>query len=442
MGAVPTTRVMARACVVVLALAGFAAASASAQACTRTWNSSDGSWASSASWSPAGMPGPDDDVCITGAGTYTVTVPVLDGGAQIRSLTVGGTAGGTQTLAIVGQSTSLAGATLSGSTVNATAGGTIAATGRIVLDATDQGTALHPSDPTGGAATLSGGAFTNNGSLVAQSESKQLFRDYLRVPFTNAAGGIVLVTTGFLDYTGGLIFQNNGSLVSNGPGRFLLESDLPLMGPRTHLVNAGAVVTTGSMEVDNADWTQAGGSLTGAALPMLNGNLDYQAGTGSFDMEEPFGAPTGSLSGTIPAGQTVTAYGGSFGNTVPSYNWTLQLAGDEVVNRGTLHLASRTGSFNSAGSATVQGAPLVNYGTILATSAPNGSGGSAALHANYLRADLTNEPGGVIDVESVLEQDSGTTTLNEGTVSFPDGGLYLVSRPVLGLPQSTFTNGP
>jgi hypothetical protein len=440
-GGVPTTKVIVRACVVVLALAGFAMASAGAQACTKTWNSTDGSWASSASWTPTGMPGPDDDVCITGAGTYTVTVPVLNGGAQIRSLTVGGTAGGTQTLAIVGQSAPVGGATLSGSTVNATAGGTIAATGRIVLDATDQGTPAASNVQTGGPVTLSGGAFTNNGSLVAQSESNQPFRDYLRVPFTNAAGGTVQVTTGFLDYTGGLTFENDGTLTAADSGTFLLESDLPLSGPRTHLINAGGVTIGASTEVDNAIWTQAGGSVTGRALRMLNSALDYQSGSGSFTFASGYGTSDSSLSGTIPPGQTVTAQGGSFGDPTDSHTYTLQLTGDQVVNRGTLFLAGVSGATALAGSAAVQGAPLINYGTILATSTPDGSG-SAATYPDYLRTDLTNKAGGEIDVQGVLTQDAGTVTLNEGTVALSGGGAYSVSRNSTAVRASTFTNSP
>jgi hypothetical protein len=441
-GRVPTTRVIVRACVLMLTLTGFGTASAGAQACTKAWGVGSGSWTTAANWIPAGMPGPADDVCISAHGTYTVTVPVLNGGAQVRSLAVGALAGGgTQTLLILGQSVPLGGGILSGSSVTATTGGTIGETGQIVLDATDQGTPAAPNEQAGGPATLAGGPFTNEGSLVAQSESTQPFRDYLRVPFTNASGGTVHVTSGFLDYTGGLTFQNNGTLTSDGSGWFLLESDLPLAGPRTHLINAGAVVK-GNMEVDNADWTQAGGSVTGSALKLLNGNLDYQAGTGSFDMSEGFGTPTGSLSGTIPAGQTVTAEGGSFGLAPPGHTWTLQLVGDQVVNRGTLQLASVAGVSALAGSASVQGAPLVNFGTILATSTRDGSSGSAAPYPSYLRSDLTNEPGGVVDVESVLAQDSGTTTLNEGTISFPNGGLYLLSRAAPGVTPSTVTNAP
>ena len=422
-----------------LALAGFAVVSASAQACTRTWSSGDGSWATSASWTPAGVPGPDDDVCITGAGTYTVTVPVLNGGAQVRSLTVGGSAGGTQTLAIVGQSTPLGGGTLSGSSLNASAGGTIAPTGRLVLDATDQGVPVHPGDQTGGPATLSGGAFTNNGSVVVQSESTQQFRDFLRVPFTNAAGGRVDVTTGFLDYTGGLTFENDGTLSAIGTGWFLLESDLPLNGLRTHMINTGSIAIDGASEVDNATWTQAGGSVTGRTLRMLNSALDYQSGTGSFDMSNRFATPGGSLSGTIPAGQTVIAEGGMSGDATDPNTMTLQLDGGQVVNRGTLVLSAVSGSQFSAGSASVQGAPLVNYGTILATSLPDYTGGNT-LYPDLVRSDLTNEPGGVIDVESVLNQDAGTLTLNEGTVVLSGRGIYAVSRNVTAARASIFTN--
>ncbi|HMJ77195.1 MAG TPA: hypothetical protein VK507_14550, partial [Iamia sp.] len=59
-------------------------------ACTKTWTATNGgSWDIGASWSGGTVPLPTDHVCITTAGTYTVTLP--DGGlaVTVASLTLG-----------------------------------------------------------------------------------------------------------------------------------------------------------------------------------------------------------------------------------------------------------------------------------------------------------------------------------------------------------------
>ena len=64
------------------------------------WNAAvSGNWNTPGNWNPAQVPTSADDVSITLAGTYTVTVDVA---ASANSLTLGGSSG-TQTLAIGGQ---------------------------------------------------------------------------------------------------------------------------------------------------------------------------------------------------------------------------------------------------------------------------------------------------------------------------------------------------
>src|SRR5580692_1259761 len=70
---------------------------ASGAGCTKTWNGGSGSWETASDWTPTGVPGSGDDVCINAVGTYTVT---LSGNNSIAALDVGGGAGGTQTLLI------------------------------------------------------------------------------------------------------------------------------------------------------------------------------------------------------------------------------------------------------------------------------------------------------------------------------------------------------
>jgi len=82
-------------------LCAFGALPAVASACTDSWKSAvSGSWATASDWS-TGVPVSTDDVCITVAGTYTVTVPGI--AAQANSLTLGASSG-TQTLDVQGAS--------------------------------------------------------------------------------------------------------------------------------------------------------------------------------------------------------------------------------------------------------------------------------------------------------------------------------------------------
>lgn len=426
----------ARTAAAALALAGVGVLSARAEACTKTWDAASGSWTSATSWTPAGVPGPSDDVCLSAAGSYTVTVPAIAGGVQVRSLTVGGGTG-SQTLEIVGQSVPDAGVTQHGSSLNAANGGTIASNGEIVLDATDGGTTATPGETAGGSATLAGGAFTNNGVILALSESAMQLRDHLRVPLTNAAGGTVQVAGGFLDYDNGTTFQNDGTLRVDGASYFLVRTDPLLSATPSQLTNAGSVVASGGVNVEGATWTQAGGSVTGDIVRIANGALDYRSGTGSFILSEQFGPTPGRLSGTIPAGQTVTVSGGSFGWPDLS-GWIVQLAGDQVVNRGTLVFES--GDDDQAvkgGPAVVQGSPLLNYGTI---SARGGRYGDSTTYPVYLRSNVTNMAGGSINVQGVVMQDSGNAVVNDGTVQLD--GRYVLSTSSVATGSSTFANPP
>jgi hypothetical protein len=436
---VPLTQVVARASLLALALAALGAGSASAQACTKTWASSDGSWTSAADWSPAGVPGPNDDVCLTGAGSYTLRVPAIAGGAQARSLTVGDAAGGAKVLEIDGESVPNGGVTQQDTRLTVADGGTISPNGSIVLNATDDGTTRTPGEIPGGSATLAGDTFTNEGTILARSSSPRMQKDYLRAGIVNTAGGTVDVTSGLLWYDSGATFQNNGTVRAVGTGNLVFTTDPNLSATPTRMVNAGSVLTSGGVEVERAGWTQAGGSVTGDNVYISNGALDYQSGTGSFVLSEPLGGTaTSTLSGTIPQGSGVIIRGGTFG-TAESRPWTVQLTGAEVVNRGVLMLdAFADTATGQGGPATVQGAPLRNYGTIRVL-AENSPGFSA--YPDYVRTNVTNEPGGEIDVSGSVVQDSGSSLVNHGTFTILDG-RYALSAGPLSTATSTFTNAP
>src|SRR5207245_6939954 len=79
-------------------------------------------------WTPAQVPTSADDVSIILAGTYTVTVDVA---ASVNSLTLGGSSG-TQTLAIGGQTLTLAATSAAGvNSIVTLAGGTLNGAGNL-----------------------------------------------------------------------------------------------------------------------------------------------------------------------------------------------------------------------------------------------------------------------------------------------------------------------
>src|ERR1700726_1575008 len=72
---------------------------ANAVGCTKSWAAAvSDPWATPGDWTPSGVPTSSDDVCITVAGTYAVT---LNSAVSVNSLTLGG-ASGTQTLSVAG----------------------------------------------------------------------------------------------------------------------------------------------------------------------------------------------------------------------------------------------------------------------------------------------------------------------------------------------------
>src|SRR5207245_6685649 len=75
--------------------------------CDSWTNIAGGSWFEGTNWSKGKPPKPEEEACITAAGTYTVemTQTISTGTVSVEALTIGG-ASGTQTL-VVGSSCSL-----------------------------------------------------------------------------------------------------------------------------------------------------------------------------------------------------------------------------------------------------------------------------------------------------------------------------------------------
>jgi hypothetical protein len=125
------------------------------------------------------------------------------------------------------------------------------------------------------------------------------------------------------------------------------------------------------------------------------------------------------LSGSIPAGQTVTVDGAAT-------SVSLGLAGTSVTDHGTLIVAPTTNGFALLG-----GSPItVASGGLLSTT---GSGNPA-----YIRTNVTTQAGGIFSIGAIdTRQDQGTTTANAGTFQVVNGGHYSLTGALTNTATST-----
>ncbi|MBI5711032.1 MAG: hypothetical protein HZC42_12145 [Candidatus Eisenbacteria bacterium] len=249
------------------ALAILGSAAPNAGAATIEWNNAaGGNWSAASNWTPPSVPGAGDDVLITLAGTYTVT---LDVDATINWLSLGG-AGGTQTLAASGRTLGLNDA----SVVNPA--GVIALT----------------------TCTLNGpGGVTNQGlanlrscvvnaPLVNQGTLDLRANNSLNGAFTNAAGGTLHVeaedTWGNATATVASGFTNSGTIELKSSGTASWSAAATLNVTAGTLVNApgGTIVAlagtgyarTLGAQLDNQGTVTAAYALTLARASAAHSN--------------------------------------------------------------------------------------------------------------------------------------------------------------------------
>jgi hypothetical protein len=410
-----------------LTLGCLAASVASAQACTDEWtDTSGGSWGTASNWSKDAVPGNSDEVCITAAGTYTVTLEPYAGelghpanGDTIKSLTVGGSIGH-QTLDIEGQS-SISGSNEQLNVVSLTVSGGLAKinpTGTLMLDATASNRHGKTSgeDKPGGEATFAG-SIENGGQIESQVEDSE-FHNNLESGVANESDGNILASSGALKVgypnTYPVSGSNNG-VVTVDPGASLQLSSGDPSGVNTY-ENDGSVVNDGSITVSGAEakWTQSGGSVSGNEVVLENGaTLADSAGTGAFLGNH----ASLTVTGTIPAGQTVTVRGEPFSSGGEMfYSTTLNNGGKELVNDGTLRL-NPTGSGETGGSVSVESGSIHNNGLIVAET-------ETPTRITQLLESLTNGPSGRLEVNGgVFQGNNGALATNEGLVTVAPGAL-------------------
>lgn len=402
----------------------LAASAVSAQACTKTWSSAtSGSWGNAKLWTPSGVPTSTDDVCVTALGTYTVTLP--PNGGVAKTLTVGG-GSGEVTIDVAGESYDNAGNTSNETDLSVVESATFAANTKLILEATSASTEAKV-EPHGAGAGLVGGSVVEAGQIEALNTG---------APWANRIKPASLQIepgASLLDASGTLLFLKEGegaypwSLTNEGAFTVAAGASVEMKSSfagKAGFINDGAVVNDGSITMNGTSgtstWTQSGGSVSGNELVLQNGaTLVDSAGIGQFLVSNGGGAVTG----TIPAGQTVTVRGEPFDSGGETYySTTLSLGAKQLVNDGALVLEAPGSGESSGGSVFLTDGSIQNNGKILAQV-------EDPSWADHLEAGLTNGPAGTVEAQGgSLEQTAGTSTTNEGVLTVGPSALYLLQE--------------
>ena len=350
--------------------------SAALPSCTDNWvgpSSGTTNWnASSSDWS-SGFPTSSSVVCISEPGTYTVDLN-SSSNSSIGALQVGGGSSGTQTVVVDGSSANV--------TLSLASASTVASGGVLALA------------PSSGYTILSGpGVTVNSGGTFSTSGASNTA--YLRSSITN--NGTVTIGAANTAQDQSTSTANDGTFTVAGGGNLSVSSG------SGSFINAGAMTVTGGLTESSGTFTQTSGSIAGSPVLLTGGALVDTAGTGAFDVKSNV-----SMSGTIPAGQTVTVDGSTT-------NTDLTLTGTSVTDDGTLALDPNSGY------AILSGSPLT-----VAAGASLGTSGTS--NTAYLRVPVTNQAGGTVTIGAAdTRQDSNTATSNAGTFQVANGGHLTLS---------------
>jgi hypothetical protein len=410
-------------CVLAVAFLGVSAAAAQA-ACNKTWVGGSGDWSEAGHWSPSGAPESSESACIAGSSSYTVVVST---DAAAKTLTVGG-GSGVQTIDVVGASQSYRGDTYDETTLGAETM-SFAANTKLILDATGGGSA----EPKGGGGVVEAYTVTEAGQIETTSSDPER-DDRIRVSNLRIEPGAAL-----LDASGTLLFLKEGEgsypWATTNEGTFAVAPGAsvemqPSFGGRAGFINAGSVVNEGSITTEEAEWQQQAGSESGnpVALQSASTLLD-SAGTGSFLAN--YG--TLVLTGTIPAGQTVTVRGEPYNHGGENYYTTgLSNGGKELVNDGTLVL-NPTGSGEAGGNVNVEPGSIRNNGVIDVET-------ETASRVTQLQESLTNGPSGHLEIDGgIFQSNSGAPFTNEGLVTVAPGAVYQIQEGASFANHGTFS---
>ncbi len=318
----------------VASLAWILAVPAHAQS---VWNTTTGSWNTSANWLPAGVPVSDSTTALTfgGGSTYTTTNNI--GAFSLNQLTFSNTAG---TVTLTGSPTTNALSFLNSST-GVSPGIALTGAGNATI-----------SSPVNWTANTSA---TNSGTGTLTFGGTQTFTNGTKETFTNSGTGTVTLADGITYAATGTGSSLVLNLVNNNPaaGSFNIGNIGNLASVTVNIGGTGTVRFNGSI----------GGDLFGASsvLNVLSG--------ATFDFNGN-GESMGAISG---AGTIVSTV-----NVAPSMAGIFTFSGKFTGAGGSLTVAGASHTLDLAGSTSdYTGATTITAGhLVVSANAPNGSAGA------------------------------------------------------------------
>ena len=402
--------------VVALAVAGaftsLGAAPAHASSCTDSWTgaAADGNWDTAANWS-TGVPVSTDNVCITLAGTYTVTLAGGTNSTTVASLTVGG-ASGTQTLDVHGID-GHGNIVLTSGSVN------VNATGALRIDC--QTPALPCSNSGNETLQVTTGELDNAGTLTTDAPNT-----------INLDGNIT--NSGTINVESGATSFGQGSLVTpvtlNNQGALQISNNAGLQTSQTVHNDTGGSIDAGAggtLTVSNGTFNEGAGTTSGTTpVTLINSsNLEY-TGAGVSAITLSAGGGTFTLGGTMAADQSLTLEGvATLGDPV------VDVAGG-FINNGAITIgceiepAATPCSIFGSETFQVPSGAMTNNGTITTTA------------ANTVNVDgnIDNGTTGAINIDdaaAIYGQGASATPVtlnNSGALSIADGSLLQTTQAV------------
>ncbi|HUP61678.1 MAG TPA: hypothetical protein VNA69_14805 [Thermoanaerobaculia bacterium] len=388
-----------------------------AHAATVEWtNTSGGNWNVGSNWSTGTVPTSADDVVITSAGTYTVTLNVT---ATVNSLTIGG-ATGTQTLSIPSQTlTVTASANINPNGVLSMSGGTLAPNGAMTIDGIFNWT--------GGTVNGSGTVTNNNTINIAGTSVKYWYQATL-----NNNQTVVSSTTGYIYFYNSPVFNNGGTATweIQSEAGYYAGSGTPVFnnsGTLTKSAGTGAkdfyfqLNNTGTVNVQSGTLRFANGGTSSGPFNVSSGaTLQFYGGTHNLNAGANL---TGAGSVTVTSGTANVAATYDIGTATTVSGGTLTLTGN-VVSLGTLTASSGTFNLNTNTTVTALGAVTISGGALNLNST-----------ASFTMTGLTLSNGTFGGTSAVTISGtfawSGGTVNRTGTVTLPSGSFFNITAPTV-----------
>jgi hypothetical protein len=320
-------------------------------ACTREWaNGVDGNWEDPGKWFPAGLPNVNDSVCLTTAGSYTVTI---SSSQSVLDMQVGAATFSTVTLrmALPPGDTLRVGASLSGW------GATVKTGSSIVIDGSNSGFAIDSY-----AGLTNDGLIRVSNSCSCANASGISFKRFYNHGTLHLAGAATLTADGF--------FENDGIVSVTAPFPVTMVTGFGDSFDQ----DGGQIVGTQYLDV-RGGWASSfswrGGTISANAndptksvlrvFSALHTTIDAPSAAGRVDLINDFGIS--NLVGRIGAGVHVRI-AALQDHEIRIFPDVFQAS--PFVNDGVLEFIEDP-AFATGHAITVTGTPLVNDGQLKVT---------------------------------------------------------------------------